>query len=74
MPPLILLTHGSNCFVQIIVLEVSQIIIAIEEMFKQIPQNVEKALTSKEKNQKLMTDIGSGWHLKNVLGDYHHRI
>ena len=42
------------------------------EMFKQIPQNVERALTSEEENQKLMTDIGSGWYLKNVLGDYHH--
>ena len=33
-------------------------------MFKQIPQNVEKSLTSREKNQKLMTDIGGGWYLK----------
>ena len=33
-------------------------------MFKQIPQNVEKALTSREKNQKLMTDIGGGWYMK----------
>ena len=33
-------------------------------MFKQITQNVERALTSKEKNQKLMTDIGGGWYLK----------
>ena len=44
----------------------------MEEMFKQIPQNVEKALTSREKNQKLMTDIGGGWYLKNVKRDYHH--
>ena len=36
----------------------------MKEMFKQIPQNVEKALTSREKNQKLMTDIGGGWYLK----------
>ena len=38
--------------------------IAMEEMFKQIPQNVERALTSREKNQKLMTDIGGGWYLE----------
>ena len=44
----------------------------MEDMFKQIPQNVERALTSREKNQKLMTDIGGGWYLKNVKGDYHH--
>ena len=35
----------------------------MKDMFKQIPQNVEKALTSREKNQKLMTDIGGGWYL-----------
>ena len=34
------------------------------EMFKMIPQNVEKPLTSREKNQKLITDIGGGWYLK----------
>ena len=38
--------------------------ISMEEMFKQIPQNVEKALTSRERKQKLMTDIGGGWYLK----------
>ena len=38
--------------------------IAMEDMFKQIPQNVEKALTSSEKEKKLMTDIGGGWYLK----------
>ena len=38
--------------------------IAMEEMFKQIPQNVEKALTSREKIPKLMTDIGGGWYMK----------
>ena len=36
----------------------------MKEMFKQIPQNVEKPLTSREKNQKLMTDIGGGWYFK----------
>ena len=34
------------------------------EMFKTIPQNVEKLLTTKEKNQKLITDIGGGWYLE----------
>ena len=38
--------------------------ISMKEMFIQIPQNVEKPLTSREKNQKLMTDIGGGWCLK----------
>ena len=33
-------------------------------MFKQIPQNVEKLLTSRGKIQKLMIDIGGGWYLK----------
>ena len=36
----------------------------MKEMFKQIPQNVEKPLTSGEENQKLMTDIGGEWYLK----------
>ena len=39
-------------------------IIAMEEMFKQIPQTVESALTAKETKKKLMTDIGGGWYLK----------
>ena len=37
----------------------------MKEIFKQIPQNVENPLTSREKNQTLMTDIGGGWYLKN---------
>ena len=32
----------------------------MKEMFMQIPQNVEIALTSKEKTQKLLIDIGGG--------------
>ena len=36
----------------------------MNKMFKTIPQNVEKSLTSREKNQKLITDIGGGWYLK----------
>ena len=37
---------------------------AMVEMFKTIPQNVGKPLTSREKNQKLITDIGGGWYLE----------
>ena len=37
---------------------------AMVEMFKTIPQNVVKPLTSREKNQKLITDIGGGWYLE----------
>ena len=33
---------------------------AMKEMFKQIPQTTIKALTPKQKFQKLMTDIGGG--------------
>ena len=33
-------------------------------MFKTIPQNVGKPLTSREKNQKLITYIGGGWYLE----------
>ena len=33
------------------------------EMFKTIPQNFGKPLTTKEKNQKLITDIGGRWYL-----------
>ena len=32
-------------------------------MFKQIPQTMYKALTPKQKVQKLMTDIGGGWYM-----------
>ena len=37
--------------------------VAMVEMFKTIPQNVKKPLTTREKNQKLNTDIGGGWYL-----------
>ena len=36
----------------------------LEEMFKQITQNVERSLTSKGKKGKMMTDIGGGWYLE----------
>ena len=35
----------------------------MKEMFKQIPQTMIKALTPKQKVQKLMTDIGGGWYM-----------
>ena len=34
------------------------------EMFKTIPKNDGIPMTSKEKNQKLITDIGGGWYLE----------
>ena len=41
----------------------------MKDIFMQIPQNVERALTSGEKTQKLLTDIGGGWYLaKSVRG------
>ena len=39
---------------------------AMKEIFMQIPQNVERKLTSKEKTQKLLTDIGGGWYLAKI--------
>ena len=33
-------------------------------MFKTIPQNVGKPLTKREKNQKLITNIGGEWYLE----------
>ena len=40
--------------------------LSMKEMFKIIPQNVEKPPTSRERNQKLISDIGSGWYLKKM--------
>ena len=36
-------------------------------MFMQIPQNVEIALTPKQKIQNLMKDIGGGWYMEKSL-------
>ena len=36
-------------------------------MFKTIAQNVEKPLTKREKNQKLITDIGGEWYLEKFV-------
>ena len=41
-------------------------------MFMQITQTVKIALTSRQKIQKLMTDIGDVWYMGKVIGDYHH--
>ena len=38
----------------------------MEDMFIQIPKNVEIVLTSNEKTQKLLTDIGGGWYLAKI--------
>ena len=35
----------------------------MKDIFKQIPQTIRKALTPKQKVQKLMTDIGGGWYM-----------
>ena len=34
------------------------------DMFRTIPQNVGKPITTGEKNKKLITDIGGGWYLE----------
>ena len=38
----------------------------MKDTFTQIPQTIKKALTPKQKVQKLMTDIGGGWYTENV--------
>ena len=45
---------------------------AMKFMFIQIPQTIKIVSTPKQKVQKLMTDIGGGWYMEKVLGDYHH--
>ena len=39
-------------------------ITAMKDMFKQIPLNMIKALTTKQKVQKIMTYISGGWYMK----------
>ena len=39
-------------------------ITAMKDVFKQIPQNMSKPFTTKQKVQKLMTDIGGGWYME----------
>ena len=34
------------------------------EMFKTLPKNDGIQMTSREKNQQLITDIGGGWYLE----------
>ena len=38
---------------------------AMKDMFKQITQTIKIALITKQKVQKLMTDIGGGWYMEN---------
>ena len=39
----------------------------MKDIFKQIPLTMIKALTIKQKVQKLMTEIGGGWYTKKTL-------
>ena len=71
MTLLILFTYGSKISENYFDRSESYII-AMVEMFKRIPQNFEMPLTSREKNQKLMIDIGGGWYLKKCERGYHH--
>ena len=45
---------------------------AMKDMFKHIPLTIIKALSPKQKFQKLITDIGGGWYVKILLRYYHH--
>ena len=45
---------------------------AKKDMFKQIPQTIKIALTTKQKVQKIMTGIDGGWYMEKVLRDYHY--
>ena len=47
---------------------------AMKDMLKQIPQTIKISLTPKQKVQKLMTDIGGGWYMEKMIGDYHHLV
>ena len=62
MQLLILLIYGLNFFVKNYDARCEAYINAMKEMFMQIPQIFEIALTPKQKIQKLMTDIGGGWY------------
>ena len=39
---------------------------AMKEMFKQIPTTMTKALSPKQKVQKIMTEIGGGSYMENI--------
>ena len=39
----------------------------MKEMFKQIPTTITKALSPKQKFQKLTTVIGGGWYMEKLL-------
>ena len=64
MPLLILLTCGYTFFFHNYFERSESYTAAMVEMFKTIPQNFAKPLTSKEKNQKSITDFGGGWYLE----------
>ena len=48
----------------------AEYITAMKEMFKQIHLAMFKALTPKQKFQRLMTEIGGGWYKGKFLRDY----
>ena len=39
---------------------------AMKVMFRQIPQTIKISLTTKQKVQKLMIDIGGGWYMEKI--------
>ena len=45
---------------------------AMKLMFRKIPQTIKIALTPKQKQKKLMTNIGGGWYMDNFLKGYPH--
>ena len=45
---------------------------AMKDMFNQIPLTMIKALSPKQKVQKLMIEIGGGWYMLKVLREYLH--
>ena len=44
----------------------------MKEMFNQIPTTMIKALSPKQKVQKIMTQIGGRWYMEKLLRDCHH--
>ena len=42
----------------------------MKETFKKISLTMIKALTPKQKVQKLMTEIGGGWYMEKLIRDY----
>ena len=62
LPLLILLIYGFNFF-DYYDARCEAYINAMKEMFNQIPQTMIKKHTTKQKFQKVLTDIGGGWYI-----------